>query len=80
MSKEDKLERANVKISELETELAAYKEFFEASLAMNIAAASLPAAKRTHDALRACEVVRIRAGVRTGGSALDALKNISDKE
>lgn len=78
MSKEDKLERANVRIGELEQELFAYKEFFEASLAMNIAAAALKDARRVHDALRACEVIRIRAGVRTSGAALDALKNIGD--
>ncbi len=62
-------------------ELACYKRFFEASLAMNIAAAGLPQAMAVHDAMRELEVIRIRRGIKDSTpSALAALKNITKEK
>ena len=75
---ERKLAKAEELLERQDKELDAYKEFFEASLQMNIAAAGLPAAARVQRALRELEVIRIRKGVKQeDGEALSALKNIS---
>ena len=75
---ERKLKKLEQEYEEQAKELAAYKEFFDASLAMNINAAALKEARRVHDAMRAVEVIRIRKGVSgSQDSALKALKNIS---
>jgi hypothetical protein len=76
---ERKLRTVEERCVELESAVTVYKEFFEASLAMNISAAALPQAARVQRALREVEVVRIRQGIRpiNEQSALEALNNIS---
>ena len=65
----------------LEKECALYREFFEASLAMNISAAGLPSAARVQRALREVETVRIRKGIPSDNeSALASLKNIAKEK
>ena len=78
---ERKYERLQEEHAELEKELALYKEFFEASLAMNISAAGLPSAARVQRALREVETVRIRKGIPSDNdSALSSLRNISKEK
>jgi hypothetical protein len=51
-------------ISGLEEELAAYRAFFDASLAMNKMAAQSKDAMAVHDALQEVLVIRARKGIR----------------
>ena len=57
-------------------ELAVYKAFYDASLAMNVAASNLVEAKQVRECVNACETYKIRKGVEPPKkeSALDALK------
>lgn len=76
-----KYEALEKRCADLEAELVGYKEFFDASLAMNISAAALPQAARVQRAIRELEAFRIRAGIRDETpAALAALKNISKEK
>jgi hypothetical protein len=66
---ERKLSRLEHQHEELQRAHDIYKEFFEASLAMNTFAAGSAEAVRVRDATNACSTLRIRSR-----SALDALK------
>jgi hypothetical protein len=57
-------ERLQETISELESELSAYRAFFEASLAMNKMAAQSKDALAVHAALQDILVLRARKGIK----------------
>lgn len=69
---ERKLRSLEAEHEEVLRELSVYKEFFEASYAMNVAAASLPDAQRVREATTACVTEKTRA--RIGESELEKMK------
>lgn len=62
-------------------ELAVYREFYDASLDLNMATAAAPQAKRVREAVNACETYKIRKDVDAGEkqSALEKLKALGGK-